>query len=113
MTFKNGVKINGVKPEVSLALIVANDVFKSHGYDMIVTSITDGKHSPTSLHYVGFAFDLRNRHIETLKETVLIQKDLREALTDEFDVILEKDHFHIEFDEGKNSKEYKELQSRI
>ena len=99
MIFKNGVKINGVKPEIALALIACNEVFKDHGKEMVVTSVMDGKHSPTSLHYVGFAFDLRGSVDWGYTEAELesIKKDLKEALTDEFDVVLEKDHFHIEF----------------
>jgi hypothetical protein len=42
------------------------------------------------------AFDLRTRDTP-IKILPLIKKDLQEALTDEFDVVLEKDHFHIEF----------------
>jgi len=96
MQFKDGVKINGIKPELTLAIIIADGVYKDHNYSLVITSVTDSKHSRTSLHYVGFAFDLRIRNIPK-KELLLIQKDLQDALTDEFDVVLEKDHFHIEF----------------
>ena len=99
MFFKDGVKVNGVKPEIALALIACNDVFNYYGKQMVVTSVADGKHSLTSLHYVGFAFDLRGSIAWGFTESELnsIKKDLIEALTDEFDVILEKDHYHIEF----------------
>jgi hypothetical protein len=96
MKFKAGVKINGIKPELTLGIIVAEGVYKNHGQELVVTSVTDSKHSRTSLHYVGFAFDLRTRDTP-IKILPLIKKDLQEALTDEFDVVLEKDHFHIEF----------------
>jgi len=96
MKFKDGVKINGIKPELTLAIIIADGVYKDHNYSLVITSVTDSKHSRTSLHYVGFAFDLRTRNVSKI-DLPLIQKDLQEALTDEFIVILEKDHFHIAF----------------
>jgi len=96
MKFKDGVKINGIKPELTIGIIIANSVYKDHNYDLVITSVTDGKHSRTSLHYVGFAFDTRTRNVSKI-DLPLIQKDLQEALADEFDVVLEKDHFHIEF----------------
>ena len=79
-----------------MGIFVCEGVYEAYGYEMTVTSVTDGTHSRASLHYVGFAFDLRTRHIP-LDELPLIQKDLQEALTDEFDVVLESNHFHIEF----------------
>ena len=94
--FKKGVKINGIKPEMLVALVVANEVYAIWAADCIVTSVTEGKHKSGSLHHVGYGMDLRTRHINesTAKD---IAKRLRERLTDEFDIIVEKDHIHMEF----------------
>ena len=100
MIFKKGVKINGVKPEVVMALIVCERIYDAFKAECVVTSIMDGKHSSGSLHYVGFAFDLRTRTFSN-PDLVLIHKALKANLTDEFDVVLEKDHFHIEFQPKK------------
>lgn len=96
MKFKKSVKINGIKPEIVIAINVVAEVYKAHGKELVVTSVTDGKHSSGSLHYIGHAFDARTFIFEAY-ELELVKKDIREALTDEFDVVLEEDHFHIEF----------------
>jgi hypothetical protein len=96
MRFKKGVKINGAKPEIVLCIMVCDSVYKKYGKELVITSVTDGKHSSGSLHYPGFAIDTRTR-VFTKEELPLVKKDLQDALTDEFDVVLEKDHFHIEF----------------
>ena len=102
MRFKSGVKINGLKTETLAAMIVADKiVWEETGTDLVITSVCDGKHSPASLHYVGYGFDFRTRYTIKKLFTPLqkrnIKKKLQERLTREFDVVLEKDHFHIEF----------------
>jgi len=97
LSFKPGVKIAGVRSEIAIAINVAASVYFAYGYDCIVTSVVDGKHSRGSLHYSGGAMDLRTRHLPNLATVKSISHDIREGLTDEFDIILEKDHIHIEF----------------
>jgi len=93
--------MNGVKPELVLGLQVALGYFWSMGLqDMVVTSLCDGKHSPNSLHYVGYAADLRIWAIEE-KDLVEFTEGLAIELGDEFDVVLERDHIHIEFQPNK------------
>ena len=96
MKFKKGVKIIGVKNEIMLAIMVANAIYLKHGQDLVVTEITGGRHGNGSLHYAGQAFDLRTRFFSE-SEAKLVTDEIRDALTDEFDVILEKDHIHIEW----------------
>lgn len=96
MTFKDTVKINGIKPECILGLIICENVYKEYGQDMVITSITDSKHTWGSLHYAGFAFDLRSREF-MIDDLERIRSKLDNALTYEFDVVLERDHFHVEF----------------
>jgi hypothetical protein len=97
MRFKNGVKIMGLQPELLAALAVCDDIYqKFYNTDMVVTSAVDGKHAITSLHYAGAAADLRTRNIDTVHWDQLAE-DLRLALTSEFDVVLEADHIHLEF----------------
>ena len=92
MNYKNGVKVNGIKPEMTLAIMMVNTVIPG----ATITSVIDGKHSRTSLHYVGYAIDVRTRDIKPKMQTEYVRQ-LKEALTDEYDVILESDHIHIEF----------------
>jgi len=93
ITFKKGVRVNGIKPETVLAIQIAEGVWAKQGLDLVVTSVTDSKHSQFSLHYTGYACDLRIWDLDTEKAV----RDLKEALTNEYAVILEDTHIHIEF----------------
>ncbi len=92
-----------MRSEILIALIVANDVYKDFGYDMVVTSINDSSHGRKSLHYPGLAVDLRTKHVRTDNEKEQITKMIRSYLTTDYDVVLEQlgkkhEHIHIEFD---------------
>ena len=81
-------------------MMLAESVFKKYSADLVITSVSNGKHMPTSRHYGGYAFDARTRDImpTELKE---LTEDVSEALGNEFDVVLEVDHLHVEFDPPK------------
>lgn len=96
MKLKSSVKLNGIRPEVMVAMMVANDIFKEQSSELIITSVTDGKHMSGSLHYVGQAFDCRIRHLGSLELRAIVAA-LKRDLTAEFDVVLESTHIHIEF----------------
>ena len=93
MRLKPGVRIHGVNATVVLALVVASDIYDAIGDDMIITSLIDGRHMHGSLHYVGAAVDLRmpTHFVEEIVD------ELKERLGDQYDVVLESDHIHIEF----------------
>lgn len=92
----SSVHIAGIRPETVLAMLAVNYVFQSYGEEAIITSVVDGKHSSKSLHYTGAAFDVRTSSFpENLLPSVV--KDVRSRLGFDFDVVLEKDHMHVEF----------------
>ena len=96
ISIKPGVDISGIQPEMALALPIIATVYAEFGVECVITSSKDGKHGRNSLHYVGFALDFRTRdlsHDDQLK----LQKILCERLQVQFDVVLEKDHLHVEF----------------
>lgn len=62
---------------------------------LVITSAYDGKHMTGSYHYKGKALDIRIVHIPE-KFWAEIVKDLKRLMGEEYDVILEKDHIHIE-----------------
>jgi len=95
MRYKKGVTLFGVSAEILAALVVADSVWKRLGEELVVTSITDGKHKFGSLHYLGYAGDVRTRYFQD--GGVEAADQLRDALTDEYDVVLESTHIHIEF----------------
>lgn len=96
MKIKSGVRVFGIRPEMVLALGIAEPLFIKAGVEMVVTAVIDGKHSRGSLHYAGAAADLRIRHLP-LGGAENIYGDLISALGSDYDVVLEKSHIHIEF----------------
>jgi hypothetical protein len=93
---KKGVRIFGQRPEMLKVDLVVTGVFQEYGYDAIQTGGVEGKHSRESFHYNGLASDYRTRHVaaELLKD---MRDKIAARLPDDFDVILESDHIHIEF----------------
>jgi hypothetical protein len=97
MLLKNNVKLFGVKCEIILAMQIVDDVYKDFEEELVITSVMDGKHSKNSLHYKGYAFDCRIWYFDKNELPVVIE-EIKKRLTKEFDVVLEKDHIHIEYD---------------
>lgn len=99
LRLKPGVRLYGIRPEAAVGIYVAASVFTEFGYHCIVTSVADGTHSHASLHYAGAGFDLRRRHVDDDDAEAVqdIDKHLRDALGDEFDVVLEDTHWHVEY----------------
>lgn len=97
---KLGVDIRGIAPECVLGILVAAQVYEERGVPFVVTSVKDSKHMAKSLHYQGKAFDCRlpSRYTRAQETDRLIHADLKEALGPQWDVILESDHLHLEFD---------------
>ncbi len=108
MKLKKGVKLFGLKYRMRAALKVCEAVYKNAGRKegVTITSTTDGTHSAGSLHPYGYAFDTRTYYFSvTRKEFVF--KEIKERLADisyKYDVVLEKDHIHIEWDKDKRRK---------
>lgn len=82
---------------LAIAFIVAADVYREYEIECVITSIMDGVHSETSLHYSGNAFDLRIKNIPAAIGASTIANEIRTRLNHHYDVILEKDHIHIEY----------------
>mgnify|MGYP001568085421 CR=1 FL=1 len=77
--------------------MVLEGQYEKAGYPLVITALTDGKHMEGSLHYKGQAADLRTRDIAT-PVLNLIVKNAKEALGKDYDVVLEGDHVHLEYD---------------
>jgi len=92
---KHGVSVAGVRPEIVLAMQITASVLQEMGEKLVVTSCLEGRHERNSLHYAGLAFDLRTRTLKVDPSEVTGR--LREALGPEYDVVLEPDHIHVEF----------------
>lgn len=97
MSLKKGVRINGLTPEMALGCQIVASVYASYGMNCVITSVSDGKHSRASKHYSGNAVDWRTNFLET-SEKDKIAIDCKVSLGDDFDVVLESDHLHVEYD---------------
>ena len=92
---KNGVDLRGLSPQMAIAYTIACRCYGQ--YDCVITSANDSKHGPNSLHYKGQALDLRTRHLNGQGLQAVYLK-LKESLGEQFDVVLESDHIHVEWD---------------
>ncbi|WP_373031665.1 hypothetical protein [Sulfurovum sp.] len=96
LKFKEGVSILGASNQVSLGITCAHSVYLWFGEICTVTSVVDGKHGKHSHHKKGCAFDLRTRGVNVPENTLV--EMLQDSLGDEWQVILEVDHIHVEYD---------------
>jgi hypothetical protein len=94
---KPRVKASGLKPEILLAIQEAREVYRDFGTPLVITSLLDGRHSATSLHYEGLAVDLRTQNLDA-RVRALVAERIGKALGPEYDVVLESDHIHVEYD---------------
>lgn len=102
ITFKAGVSILGMRPELLIGLLNLQEIFNSIAAPMIVTSCTDGTHGPHSLHYQGLAADIRSQHLSSHEKELVLSR-FQFSQQSQFDFILEQpghpnEHFHLEFD---------------
>jgi hypothetical protein len=90
------ISLNGITSEILDAIAEACAIWQEHGVnDLTITSARDGTHQHNSLHYTGNAVDIRTR---SLPDSIGMADELRDRLPHAYDVVLEADHLHIEFD---------------
>jgi len=85
---------DGVTPPNLIIAAAAANVGAALGIEVTITAGTDGKHMVGSRHYIGAALDIRlmGQHTEAF------MAGMRLHLGSKYQVILEKDHVHIELD---------------
>ena len=96
-SIKPGVDVGGLRSEMVLVLLAAFSIWQAEGEHLIITSCLEGKHSKGSRHYVGLAIDLRSRYF-TAEQKAHVVASLKEALGEQYDVVAELTHIHVEFD---------------
>lgn len=96
--FKDGVSVNGIKKETITLIGILNCYFYIFiNKPFVITSCTDGKHMKGSKHYSGYAIDIRSRHLDNLEIVKLVNWfEINHGL--KYDMVVEKDHIHIEYD---------------
>ena len=51
MKLKPGVRLHGFTPQMALAAVVIDGVYRERHVECVITSANDSRHSPTSLHH--------------------------------------------------------------
>ena len=97
MKIKEGVNLAGIQIEMRPVLIAAEKLWKDNGQELVITAALDGMHSAGSLHYYGYAVDLRTRYFEQSVVHEIAAK-LRDTLGEDYDVIAHQTHMHVEYD---------------
>ena len=98
MRLKAGVQWSRMDPSMEHAWDVLERVTREVcKRDGIITSARDGKHSGNSLHYDGKACDIRTRDLGH-ELTTKYAAALVTALGADYDVVVESDHIHLEYD---------------
>lgn len=87
----------GVNPKNLTIMAAVANVAQLDELSLTVTSGTDGKHMKGSKHYVGDALDIRTRGLDQA-QVMLVATHISERLGNGYDVVVEKDHIHVEYD---------------
>lgn len=95
---KKGANVSTLNWQIIAAAGYIWGVFHHLGHNLVITSGTDSTHGPHSLHYSNNAIDIRTRDLPPeLQSAIFVE--LKSALDNlGFDIVLEKDHIHLEFD---------------
>lgn len=97
LRFKKGVSLAGLQPEALIGIDRCLEIFHDHhSLPMTLTSCRDGGHSFYSHHYKGLAWDIRVWDIQ--EKIPQVCNELREALGEEYQVLDEHNHIHVEYD---------------
>ena len=96
MKIKRGASLAGLHLSMREVLVMADRIWKEHGKELVITCGTDGTHSAGSLHYYGYALDLRSKYFSQATKDQAVAK-LGQQLGFDYDVIAHKTHVHVEF----------------
>ena len=94
MLIKAGVDISRLNREIRRALHAAETTCSEWNELFVITSTYEGNHSAGSLHYSNDAFDIAS---SKLTEKA-ITDGIKSRLGPSYDVVLELNHVHIEYD---------------
>ena len=98
MLLKFGVDISRLARPIRRKLELIDSIFyRNAGREAVITSTYGDNHSPSSLHYQNKAIDLRSKGILPHVQQEILQQ-LEMHLGGDYDVILEANHYHIEYD---------------
>lgn len=91
------VNLVGMDGRLWLAALAFDEILrKDYASELVITSAHDGKHMDGSLHYVGRAIDVRTWACKGYEADVIDKA--KAALGHDYDIVLEADHIHCEYD---------------
>lgn len=106
MFVKPGVVAKGLTEPMLFVLGFVEAVWRLNGLvEPTLTSALDGKHSATSLHYSGNAVDIRTRDMPAERRVAMTNILKRYLDSAGYDIALESDHIHIEWDRHDGDSE--------
>lgn len=100
---KPGVRIHGIRPELVLAISVAEGLWMAAGAPaLVITACIEGQHTAASKHYTGCAVDFRTKNLPEGKAAT-VRQALMAALGDDFFVLHENagganEHVHVHWE---------------
>ncbi len=98
MRIKNGVRFSSPEMAMGHASMVMQEICKEFAVECVVTGGVE-KHQHPSKHVYGGGLDYRTRNINGRPERKQgFADEARKRLGDGFDVVLESDHLHVEWD---------------
>jgi len=100
MKIKKGASLQGLQIPMRKPLIIADYIYRKFGKELVITSGTDGEHSAGSLHYYGYAIDIRTNYF-TQDEIKQVVENLRNDLQKDYHVVEHQTHIHIEYEKAK------------
>lgn len=108
MRFKDSTIILSMTPAIVAILQAAEAAYAAIRVPCWVTSGNDGRHMNGSFHYRDRAVDFRTGHhwqnpLLTQAEAEEVAAAMRQRLGQDYDVVLESDHLHVEFDVRRES----------
>lgn len=99
MRLKAGVRLHGLQPQLVLAAMIAEPLWRELGApELVITSGTDSTHSGRSCHYAGAALDFRTSNLPGGNaDAGKAATELQFRLSSDYQVIAEADHVHVEW----------------
>ena len=95
---------SGIAKAVVILAALANEAQRLHlPVDVVITSVSDGKHSQNSRHYFGQAVDVRSKNFPNREAKLVFLQRVLTRLGEGYEGILEdagtpNEHLHLEWD---------------
>lgn len=96
--FKESVRIKELNWQILSIFEVVSFCYDKENLTPVCTSVNDGVHMQRSYHYKNLAADFSIVIVKGRVGCFKMVEEIRKLLGTVYDVILEDDHIHIEFD---------------